>query len=132
MYFDKTGAGFAGKINIDPKGLEETIGKFNNYCTTGRDLQFDRSKDSMAPIQTPPYYALETGLALVNTQGGPKHNKYGRIPDPDNKPIPRLYAAGELGSFFGFLYQGGSNYPEAWIFGHIAGKRAAAEKPLKT
>jgi succinate dehydrogenase/fumarate reductase flavoprotein subunit len=47
--------------------------------------------------------------------------------DYNDGVIPRLYAAGELGSFFGFLYQGGSNYPEAWAFGQIAGKRAAAE-----
>jgi succinate dehydrogenase/fumarate reductase flavoprotein subunit len=124
-------ADLAGRIKVDPKGLEETIGKFNNYCATGKDLQFDRSKDSIAPIEKPPYYALEMGLALVNTQGGPKHNKYGQVLDTDDKPIPRLYAAGELGSFFGFLYQEGSNYPEAWAFGRIAGKRAASEKPFK-
>ncbi|MGA2160414.1 MAG: FAD-binding protein [Dehalococcoidia bacterium] len=121
----------AAKIKIDPKGLEETIGKFNSYCTDGRDLQFGRDKDSLAPIKGPPYYAMEMGLALVNTQGGPRHNKYGQVLDPDGEPIPRLYAAGELGSFFGFLYQTGSNYPEAWVFGRIAGRRAAAEKPSK-
>jgi len=71
------------------------------------------------------------GLVLVNTQGGPKHNKLCQVLDPDDKPIPRLYAAGELGSFFGFLYQEGSNYPEAWAFGRIAGRQAAAEKPFK-
>lgn len=85
----------------------------------------------MAPIVKPPYYALEAGLSLVNTQGGPKHNKYGQVLDPDDRPIPRLYAAGELGSFFGFLYQEGSNYPEAWASGRIAGRQAAAEKPFK-
>jgi succinate dehydrogenase/fumarate reductase flavoprotein subunit len=45
----------------------------------------------------------------------------------EGKPIPRLYAAGELGSFFGHLYQGGNNLPEALAFGRIAGERAAAE-----
>jgi succinate dehydrogenase/fumarate reductase flavoprotein subunit len=71
------------------------------------------------------------GLALTNTQGGPKRNKYGQVLGPDGRPIPRLYAAGELGSFFGFLYQGGSNYPEAWAFGRIAGQQAASEKPFR-
>jgi succinate dehydrogenase/fumarate reductase flavoprotein subunit len=121
----------AGRIKMDPKGLKETIETFNRYCSTGKDPQFDRDKESMAPIVKPPFYALELGLALVNTQGGPKHNKYGQVLDPDNKPIPRLYAAGELGSFFGFLYQEASNYPEAWVFGRIAGKGAASESPLK-
>ena len=124
-------ADLAGKIKIYPKGLKETIAKFNKYCFTGKDLEFNRSRESMAPIETPPYYAVEMGLALVNTQGGPKRNKYCQVLDPDDKPIPRLYAAGELGSFFGFLYQEGTNYPEAWAFGHIAGRQAASEKPFK-
>lgn len=124
-------AELAGRIKVDSKGLEETISKFNNYYTTAKDLEFNRSRDTMAPIGTPPYYALELGLVLVNTQGGPKHNKFCEVLDPDNKPIPRLYAAGELGSFFGFLYQPGTNYPEAWAFGRIAGRQAALEKPFK-
>ena len=127
---DKIGD-LAGGIKVDRRGLEETIGKFNKYCTSGKDLEFNRSSDSMSPIGTPPYYALELGLVLVNTQGGPKHNKYCQVLDPYDKPIPRLYAAGELGSFFGFLYQPGSNYPEAWAFGRIAGRQAASEKPFK-
>jgi succinate dehydrogenase/fumarate reductase flavoprotein subunit len=124
-------ADLAGRIKVDRRGLEETISQHNNYCTTGKDVEYNRSRDSMAPIKTPPYYALELGLVLVNTQGGPKHNKYGQVLDPDDKPIPRLYAAGELGSFFGFLYQVGTNYPEAWAFGRIAGRQAASEKPFK-
>jgi len=28
---------------------------------------------------------------------------------PDNTPVPRLYTAGELGSVWGMLYQGGGN-----------------------
>jgi len=119
------------RIKVDRRGLEETIGKFNTYCSSGKDVEFNRSRGSMGPIEAHPYYALELGLVLVNTQGGPKHNKDGQVLDPDNKPIPRLYAAGELGSFFGFLYQVGSNYPEAWAFGRIAGRQAAPEKPFK-
>jgi succinate dehydrogenase/fumarate reductase flavoprotein subunit len=121
----------AGKIKVDPQGLEETVSKIKNYYEAGKDLEFGRSKASLEPIETPPYYAIEMALSLINTQGGPKHNPQAQVLDFDNKPIPRLYAAGENGSFVGFLYQGGNNYPEAWAFGRIAGKNAAAEKPFK-
>ena len=122
-------AGLAGKMGTDAAALEETVRRFNQHCTESRDPQFGRSEKSLAPLAKPPYYALELALTLVNTQGGPKHNKNCQVLDFNDKPIPRLYAAGELGSFFGFLYQGGTNYPEAWAFGQIAGKSAAAEPP---
>ena len=121
----------AARLKMDQGGLRETVAKFNGYCASGNDVAFARSIVTMAPVEKPPYYAIELGLALVNTQGGPKHDRYARILDPDNRPIPRLYAAGELGSFFGFLYQEGSNYPEAWAIGYIAGTHAAAQKSLK-
>lgn len=119
------------KIKADPQGLDETVRKFNEYASAGKDLEFGRPKATMAPIETPPFYAVEIGLSLINTQGGPKHNKHCQVLDPYDGPIPRLYAAGELGSFFGFLYQGGNNFQEAWAFGYLAGKNAASETPLK-
>jgi succinate dehydrogenase/fumarate reductase flavoprotein subunit len=122
-------AELAGKIGADAPALEETVRNFNSACTESRDPQFGRPGRSLAPLETPPYYAVELALTLVNTQGGPKHNKDCQVLDFSNQAIPRLYAAGELGSFFGFLYQGGSNYPEAWAFGQIAGRKAAAETP---
>jgi succinate dehydrogenase/fumarate reductase flavoprotein subunit len=117
----------AMKIGVDAMGLGQTIRNFNRACGEGTDSEFGRARESLAPLAVPPFYAVELALTLVNTQGGPKHNEDGQVLDFRNEPIPRLYAAGELGSFFGFLYQGGSNYPEAWAFGQIAGKKAAAE-----
>ncbi len=122
-------ADLAGKIGADAPALEETVRNFNRACAEGGDPQFGRPGKSLAPLATPPYYAVELALTLVNTQGGPKRNKDCQVLDFSNRAIPRLYAAGEVGSFFGFLYQGGNNYPEAWAFGRIAGKRAAAERP---
>ena len=122
-------ADLAGKIGADAPVLEETVSNFNRACAEGGDPQFGRTGKSLAPLETPPYYAVELALTLVNTQGGPKHNKDCQVLDFGDRAIPRLYAAGEVSSFFGFLYQGGSNYPEAWAFGQIAGRRAAAETP---
>jgi succinate dehydrogenase/fumarate reductase flavoprotein subunit len=129
VYQADTLADLAGKMGTDAAALEETIRNFNRACMDNRDPQFGRAGNSLAPLETPPFYAVELALTLVNTQGGPKHNQDCRVLDFNDKAIPRLYAAGELGSFFGFLYQGGSNYPEAWAFGQIAGRRAAGETP---
>ena len=122
-------ADLSGKMGIDAAALGETIRNFNHNCNDNHDPQFGRAGKSLGPLAMPPFYAVELALTLVNTQGGPKHNKDCQVLDFNDRAIPRLYAAGELGSFFGFLYQGGSNYPEAWAFGQIAGRRAAAETP---
>jgi succinate dehydrogenase/fumarate reductase flavoprotein subunit len=81
----------------------------------------------MSSIVSPPYFGTELCLNIINTHGGPVHNAAAQVIGINDKPIPRLYAAGELGSFFGHLYQGGSNFPEALAFGRIAGRNAAAE-----
>ena len=47
---------------------------------------------------------------------------------PENKPVPRLYAAGELGAMWGNIYQGATNNAECIVFGRLAGRAAAAEK----
>jgi succinate dehydrogenase/fumarate reductase flavoprotein subunit len=78
-----------------------------------------------------PFYSAELALTCTNTQGGPRHNGKAQKLDKNNKPIPRLYTPGEMGSFFGFLYPGSSNIPEAIAFGRIAGENAA-EKPWTT
>jgi len=121
----------AEKLGIGSKGLVETVEKFNTNCQKAFDAEFNRVPDSMSPIESPPYYGTELSLNIINTQGGPVHNARGQVIGVNNKPIPRLYAAGELGSFFGHLYQGGSNFPEALAFGRIAGNNAAIEVPWK-
>jgi len=115
------------KMGIDAAELEKTAAAYNNYCAAGKDPEFGRR--SLLPVKTPPYYAAELALTVTNTQGGPKHNSMAQTLDKDDKPIPRLYSAGELGSFFGLMYPGGSNIAEAIAFGCIAGENAAAEKP---
>ena len=119
----------ASQLGIGPTALKETVSRYNEHCKTGEDTEFNRPADHMSPIETPPFYSVELCLCLINTQGGPKHNNRAQVLDMEGKPIPHLYASGELGSFFGHLYQGGSNFPEALAFGRIAGENVAAEKP---
>jgi predicted oxidoreductase len=121
-------AGLASKIATDPKVLEETVSRFNRFCQAGKDEDFGRAREDLRVLE-PPLYAMQLWPALINTQGGPRRDKEARVLDPDGKAIARLYAAGELGSIWGFLYQGACNIGESLVFGRIAGKNAAAENP---
>ncbi len=119
----------ARKIGIDAGNLVQTIVRYNESCTAAQEDSFGRLPETMTPLLIPPFYASELCLAIVNTQGGPRHNRLAQTLDVEGDPIPRLYTPGELGSFFGHLYQGGSNLPEALAFGRIAGECAARETP---
>ena len=119
----------AAKMGIDAAELQKTVARYNEHCRIGVDAEFDRPKYSLFPLKKPPFYGAELAMTCTNTQGDPKHNGRAQTLDGENRPIPRLYSPGEFGSFFGFLYPGGSNIPEAIAFGRIAGENAAAEKP---
>jgi succinate dehydrogenase/fumarate reductase flavoprotein subunit len=123
----KTPTELAAKISVSPKTLEETIERYNTHCKAGKDGDFGRPKEDLRVLQAP-YYAIELWPTLINTQGGPRRDKESRVLDPEGQPVPRLYAAGELGSIWGYMYQGACNISEGLIFGRIAGKNAASEK----
>ncbi|AYJ84718.1 FAD-binding protein (plasmid) [Sphingomonas paeninsulae] len=114
-------------IGISPEALEHTVSRFNGAAGQGTDHDWGRTADSLAALVSPPFYALELTPALVNTQGGPRRDKEARVIGSDGAPIRRLYSAGELGSIYPFLYQGGGNIGECFAFGRIAGINASKE-----
>jgi succinate dehydrogenase/fumarate reductase flavoprotein subunit len=116
----------ATKLNIDPAGLKATVEAYDAACASGSDAEFGRT-EILSPIGNGPFYGCEMGLGIINTQGGPARDAAHHVLDWDNKPIPRLYSAGEFGSIYVFLYQGAGNVSE--IFGgRVAGANAAAEQ----
>ena len=123
----RTLAELAEKLGIDPGNLEATIERWNALVDKGEDIDFRRPPGTMFPINHPPFYGIEAWPICTNTQGGPKHNAWQQVVDPWDRPIPRLYAVGELGSFFGHLYLLGGNLAECIVGGRIAGRKAAEE-----
>ncbi|HUW94921.1 MAG TPA: FAD-binding protein [Anaerolineae bacterium] len=119
----------AARIDTDPAMLKETVTKYNEYCVVGKDDDFGRPENRLAPLDSAPYYAIEAWPVMVNTQGGPKRNSKAQIVDPFNEPIGRLYSAGDMGSIYGWTYNGGGNIGECFAFGRIAGEHAAALEP---
>jgi hypothetical protein len=138
-------AGKTGNYRLDPSfaaNLKETIARFNQFATTGKDLDFHRGETpipstspnrTMKPIaDTGPYYAVLIGGGTLDTKGGPKINAKGEVLDADEKPIPGLYGAGNcIASPAGQAYWGGGGtIGPAMVFGSLAGKSAAAA-PVK-
>ncbi len=112
---------------FDVDNFIKTVERYNGFCEKGVDEDFHRPKNGLDPINEGPFYAVKLWPGGPNTQGGPRKNIDCQVIRPDKKPIPRLYSCGELGSFFGMLYNGGGNLAESLAMGRVAGKNVAAE-----
>lgn len=117
--------GVAKLIGVDGSVLSATIERWNALCAAGSDTDFGRPPGTMTPITTPPFIVGKVWPTVSNTQGGPVHNARQQVMDTAHRAIPRLYAAGELGSAFGHLYLSGGNVAECFVTGRIAGREVA-------
>ena len=80
------------------------------------------------PIDRPPFarYAVTCGITF--TYGGLAIDARARVLDEACRPIPRLYAAGELvGGLFWDNYPGGAGLMAGSVFGRRAGIGAAGK-----
>ena len=76
-------------------------------------------------IDTAPFEAYAVTCGITFTFGGLRITGDGQVVDVDGKPIPGLYAAGELvGGLFYFNYPGGTGLMSGAVFGKIAGGSA--------
>ena len=115
---------------MDAAALHEAVETWNRYCEARHDPDFEREVGTMGPVSEPPFYAIPLYPGGPNTKGGLRADAQRRVLDWDDRPIPRLYAVGEICSVFQFVYQGGGNLAEGIVYGRVAGRNAAKEKPL--
>jgi tricarballylate dehydrogenase len=102
---------------------------FNPTILDGRGTAgIDPPKSNWAlKIDAPPFEAYATTCGVTFTFGGLKIDSSARVLDTAERPIPGLYAAGELvGGLFYFNYPGGTGLVSGAVFGKIAGTSAAA------
>jgi tricarballylate dehydrogenase len=92
-------------------------------CTVGLEV----NKTNWAnTIEKPPFEAYSVGCGITFTFGGLKIDTGAHVLDIDDKPIPGLYAAGELvGGLYYFNYPGSTGLMAGAVFGRIAGREAA-------
>jgi succinate dehydrogenase/fumarate reductase flavoprotein subunit len=118
-------AAVARATSVPEAALATTLAQWNAGCAAGADTDWGRPPTSMVPIAEPPFIVAPVWPIVSNTQGGPVHDARQRVLHVNGRPIPGLYAAGELGSVFGHLYLSGGNIAECFAGGTIAGREAA-------
>ncbi|HEY8449282.1 MAG TPA: FAD-binding protein, partial [Bacillota bacterium] len=128
----------ADALDIDREGFLKTVREFNAAANSplpfnptikdGRKTTgIEPPKSNWAlPIDTPPFEAYAVTCGITFTFGGLRIDTEARVLDWDGRPIPGLYAAGELvGGLFYHNYPGGSGLTAGAVFGRIAGRTAA-------
>jgi len=136
-YVGETVRELAEAIGVPPANLEETIERFNAAVQPGeydldrldgkRTVGITPPKSNWAmPLDQPPYLAIPVTGGITFTFGGLKCDTRARVLDTSGRPIPGLYAAGELmGEFFYDNYPGATSVIRGAVFGRIAGREAA-------
>ncbi|HXY43701.1 MAG TPA: FAD-dependent oxidoreductase, partial [Acidimicrobiales bacterium] len=131
----------AQRLGIDPDALELTVRRWNEQVAELDDREFHRgtvwfetfmcgppsARKCLAPVSSPPFYAIELHLATLGTNGGPRTDADGRVRRHGGGVVEGLYAAGNTAAcVFGPAYPGGgATLGPALVFGFLAGRHAA-------
>jgi tricarballylate dehydrogenase len=79
-------------------------------------------------LDAPPFVAYPVTGGITFTFGGVRINERAQVLSTSFRPIPRLYACGEMvGGLFHGNYPGGTGLMSGAVFGRIAGANAAGE-----
>ncbi len=121
-----TPAALAAAIGANPKVLEQMLDTYNGYQAAKKDAEFQRG-DMPRPIKTGPFVALEIRPGIHYTMGGLRIDGKTQVLKADRKPVPGLFAGGEVtGGVHGANRLGGNSISETITFGRIAATQAGA------
>lgn len=127
----------AKKMGVDPDQLEKTVNEFNgsindnDYNPTMKDgkstVGVTPPKSNWAlPIDKPPFVAYAVTCGITFSYGGVRTSTDAEIVDPAGRPLPGLYAAGEIvGGLYFYNYPSGAGLISGAVFGRAAGRSAA-------
>lgn len=114
------------RMDIPKARLEAVLSRYNNAARTGNDPDFGRTR-FLQGISEPPYYFGRERFEVHYTCGGIAITPEARVRSAREGVIPGLFAAGETtGGVHGRFRLGGSGILDAFVFGRIAGRGAAA------
>jgi 3-oxosteroid 1-dehydrogenase len=137
-------AELADQIEVPADALEATVQRFNGFAESGVDEDFHRGESaydkyysdprvkpncSLHTIDQAPFYAVKIVPGDLGTKGGLVTDEQARVLRADGRPIPGLYAAGNVSSaVMGNTYPGpGGTIGPALVFGYLAAEDLAAD-----
>lgn len=120
-------AGFLAEVSLFNEAVDTSL-PFDPNVKDGRSttgLEINKSNWANT-IDKAPFIAVAVTCGITFTFGGLKISRDAEVMDTDDRPIPGLFAAGELvGGLFYFNYPGGTGLMAGSVFGRIAGSSAA-------
>ncbi|MFM0221944.1 FAD-binding protein [Paraburkholderia dipogonis] len=148
LFSGRTLRELAGKIGVDPSGLERSVERNNRFAKTGIDEDFGKGSSAyniykgdpthspspcLGPIEKGPFYAVKLMPGDFGTSRGLVTGSHGEVLDDDSRPIPGLYACGnDMNSPVGGHYIGaGITLGPALTFGYLAAMALAANDPAE-
>lgn len=120
---------------LPPQALTETVDRWNAMVTSGKDIDFGRIGCCRTPWSNPdrieraPFYAVQFYPLARKSMGGVSIDQSCRVIDTSGRPIPGLYAAGELTGLAGVNGKAsleGTFLGASIMTGRVAGRAAAA------
>jgi succinate dehydrogenase/fumarate reductase flavoprotein subunit len=137
----------ARALSISAAALERTVTRFNADAARGTDTAFGRGVSELdrhngdathlpnaclAPLEKPPFYAVELHTADLASSVGLKTDEDARLLDAAQKPIEGLYACGnDMASIMRGAYPGpGITLGPALVFAYRAACRMASRPAL--
>jgi tricarballylate dehydrogenase len=137
----ETIADLATALGLPSDDLTATVDAFNASVAAdadGRFAPFQRDGVAAAPpgqppksnwarrVERPPFVAYAVTCGITFTYGGLKVSTEAEVLDTEGRPMPGLFATGEIaGDFFFHNYAAGSGLMRGAVFGRIAGANAA-------
>jgi uncharacterized protein len=92
-------------IRVPPENLRATVSRYNELTKQGIDLDFqafgEKTFPKPKPIDTPPFYAAQFFPVTRKSMGGVDVDLDCRVLDRAGRPIPGLFAVGEVTGFGG-------------------------------
>ncbi|MDR1184316.1 MAG: flavocytochrome c [Coriobacteriales bacterium] len=115
-------------MEVPADTFAETVHAHNDYLKSGVDQEFAKPvTEAMLPLEQGPFYAIAQWPSVHYCMGGIRINTLAEVIDIWGRPIPGLFAAGEVcGGVHGCDRLGGNGIAECIVFGRIAGRNAAA------
>ncbi len=125
----------ADRVGIDGAALEATVQRYNEHAARGEDPDFHRHQlglmapGQVAPIEQPPFYAVDIHPGMLGTNGGPQIDGNGQVRKLGGGLVDGLYAAGNTAAnVFGWAYpSGGGTLANGIVFGFLAGRHVGAQ-----